>query len=92
MMSAVEQEARVMQLMRDRDYRAAADACDQLNQQYPDYESGWYTASRLAMVIKEPVLAVRAIDRALILSPGKPEWLFFRVECLGALGDRRKLD
>ncbi len=87
MTSAAEQEARVVGLIRDRQYREAAEACDQMNQQYPDYESGWYTASHLAMVVKEPILAVRAIDRALVISPGRPEWLFQRVECLGALGD-----
>ena len=87
MMSAAEQEARVVQLIRDRQYRDAAEACDQMNQQYPDYESGWYTASHLAMLLKEPILAVRAIDRALVISPGRPEWLLQRVECLGALGD-----
>jgi len=52
-----------------------------------EYESGWYTASHLAMAIKEPLVAVRAIDRALQLSPGKPAWLFQRIECLGAMGD-----
>ncbi len=87
MTNAAEQEARVVRLIRDRQYREAAEACDQMNQQYPDYEPGWYTASRLAMAVKEPLLAVRAIDRALLLSPGRPEWLFHRVECLGALGD-----
>ena len=87
MTSAAEQEARVVGLIRDRQYREAAEACDRMNQQYPDYEPGWYTASRLAMVVEEPLLALRAIDRALLLSPGRPEWLFHRVECLGALGD-----
>lgn len=67
--------------------REAAEACDQLNQQYPEYEPGWYTASHLAMMINEPLIAVAAIDRALRLSPGKPEWLLQRVECLGAMGD-----
>ena len=31
--------------------------------------------------------AVGAIDRALTLSPGKPEWLLHRIECLAASGD-----
>ena len=87
MKSPIEQEAEVRQLMLAGHFREAAVACDKLNQQYPDFESGWYTASKLAMAIEEPVLAVSAIDRALQLSPGKPEWLFHRLECLGYLGD-----
>jgi len=87
MSSPSEQDALVRQLIRAGKNREAAVACDKLNQQYPDYEPGWYTASHLAMAVQEPMLAVSAIDRALQLSPGKPEWLFQRVECLGVLGD-----
>ncbi len=87
MSNPTELEARVRQLIQAKKYRDAAEACDQLNQQYPEYESGWYTASHLAMLIKEPMLAVSAIDRALQLSPGKPEWLFQRVECLSVMGE-----
>jgi len=87
MSNPTELEAQVRQLIQAKKYREAAVACDQMNQQFPEFESGWYTASHLAMAIKEPMLAVSAIDRALQLSPGKPEWLFQRVECLGALGE-----
>ena len=87
MTNAKELEARVRQLTEAGQTREAAEECDRLNQQFPEYESGWYTASHLAMVIKEPLVAVRAIDRALQLSPGKPAWLFQRIECLGAMGD-----
>jgi tetratricopeptide (TPR) repeat protein len=87
MSNPTELDARVRQLIQAKKYRDAAEACDQLNQQYPEFESGWYTASHLAMMIKEPMLAVSAIDRALQLSPGKPEWWFQRVECLSALGE-----
>ncbi|NQV86748.1 MAG: hypothetical protein HQ492_06695, partial [Woeseiaceae bacterium] len=86
MMSAEEQEARVRQLVNDDQTREAMEACDQLNLQYPEYESGWYTASHLAMIVNQPLLGVHAIDRALQLSPGKPEWLLQRVKCLGASG------
>ena len=87
MTSPQELETSVIRLLTGQKLREAAAACDKLNQQFPEYEPGWYTASRLAMAINEPLLAVRAIDRALLLSPGRPEWLFYRVECLGALGD-----
>ena len=87
MNDALELETRVRQLIQAGKVKEAAEICDQLNQQYPDYESGWYTASHLALVIKEPQIAVSAIDRALQLSPGKPEWLCQRVECLSAAGN-----
>ncbi len=74
--------------MQQGQVREAAELCDTLNQQYPDYEPGWITASQLAMYVREPLIAVRAIDRALQLSPGNPAWLYQRVECLIALGDK----
>ena len=89
MSNPAELDAHVRQLIQDKNVREAAEACDQLNQRFPEYEKGWYTASYLAMLIDEPVIAVRAIDQALRLSPGKPEWLFQRLECLIATGDEK---
>ena len=88
MSDAQKLEAQVRNLIRDGQLREAAQACDQLNQRFPDYDSGWYTASQLALLLKEPELGVRAIDHALTLSPGKPEWLLQRIECMGAMGDK----
>lgn len=87
MANAAEHEARVHSLVNNGQLREAMEACDQLNMQYPGYESGWYTASHLAMMVNQPLLGVRAIDQALLLSPGKPEWLLQRVKCLGASGN-----
>ena len=87
MSPAIEQDEAVRRLARDGKFREAAEACDRMNQQYPEFERGWYTASRLAMQVKEPKLAVSAIDQALRLSPGKPAWLLHRLECLVELGD-----
>lgn len=87
MNNAVEMEACVWQLIRDGRTTRAAEECDALNQQFPEYARGWCTASRLAMELNEPVLALRAIEHALQLSPGKPEWLLQRIECLAATGN-----
>ncbi|MBT8092799.1 MAG: sulfotransferase [Gammaproteobacteria bacterium] len=81
-------EVRVRHLIRDGQLQQAATICDQLNEQFPDYGSGWYTAGQLALLISEPALGVRAIDNALALSPDKPEWLLQRIECMGAMGDK----
>ena len=75
MSTATELEGQVIKMIRDGQMREAAEICDQMNQRFPEYESGWFTASKLALLVNEPMIAVRAIDRALQLSPGKPEWL-----------------
>ena len=80
-------EAQVRNLIRDGKLREAASVCDELNQQFPDYGPGWYTTSKLALMVKEPLIGVQAIQRALELSPGQPEWLLQRIECIGKAGD-----
>jgi tetratricopeptide (TPR) repeat protein len=85
--SAKELEQTVWKQIQAGKLRDAAATCDRLNHQFPDYESGWHTSSQLAMRLNEPRIAVQAIDRALSLSPGKPEWLLQKTACLGATGD-----
>jgi tetratricopeptide (TPR) repeat protein len=80
-------ERQVWQLMKAGKLEQAAIACDQLNQAYPAYGSGWNTASRLAIALNEPVVALRAIQRALLLSPGKPEWVLQKMASLAVYGD-----
>ena len=87
MSTAEELERLTRQLIQQGKLREAAETCDQMNQQYPEFSRGWYTSSHLATIIKEPILAVGAIDRALQLSPGNPEWLLQRVECLLAMNE-----
>ena len=62
-------------------------ACDKLNQLHPDFMQGWIVASSLALRVNEPIIAVRAIDRALQLAPGSLTLLAQRIECLAATGD-----
>ena len=80
-------EREVQGLMQAGKLQEAAIVCDRMNHQFPDHVSGWFTASQLAMQVNEPRIAVRAIDRALTLSPGQPELLLQKVTCLGAAGD-----
>lgn len=80
-------ERQIWQMMKAGKLEQAAAACDQLNQTFPDYGSGWNTSSRLAITLNEPVLALRAIQRALLLSPGKPEWLVQKMASLAVYGD-----
>jgi hypothetical protein len=68
--TAPQLEKQIWQLMKTGDLEQAAAACDQLNQAFPDYGPGWNTSSRLAISLYEPVIALQAVPRALLLSPG----------------------
>ena len=65
-------EQQVWQLMKAGRTEEAAAACDQLNQAFPEYATGWNTASRVAIGLNEPALAIQAAKHALLLEPGKP--------------------
>ena len=84
----IELEARVYELLKDGKLHEAATACDELNRDFPNYASGWYTASMVALRAKQPRIALQSIEVALRLSPGKPEWVLRKLVCLGAVGDR----
>ena len=74
-------------LVKEGRLRDAAVVCDQLNREFPDYDAGWFTTSQLALLLNEPRLALEAINQALHLAPGKPEWVLHQIECLGAMGE-----
>ena len=44
----------------------------QLNQRFPAYAPGWYTTSQLAQRLKNPTVALKAINRAMALQPDQP--------------------
>jgi tetratricopeptide (TPR) repeat protein len=85
--TAPELEKKIWQLMKTGKLEDAAALCDQLNQAFPDYDYGWITSSRLAISLNEPVIALQAAQRALMLSPDKPEWLLQKMASLAVYGD-----
>ena len=85
--TAPQLEKQIWQLMKAGKLEQAAAVCDQLNQAFPDYGPGWNTSSRLAISLNEPVIALQAVQRALLLSPGKPEWLLQKMASLAVYGD-----
>jgi len=87
--TAAELEAHARELVREGKLREAATVCDALNEQFPDFGPGWYTTSKLALLVNEPLVGLEAIGQALRLSPGKPEWLLQQIECVGKAGERK---
>ena len=83
--SAKALESDIWDLIDQGDPRAAIDACQRLNQEFPTFSSGWHTASHLLMRLKDPVAALKAIERALAIDPGHPEWLLQKGVCLARL-------
>ena len=85
-LSANELEQRVWQLVKAGDLQAAASACDELNGAYPDYDGGWITSSQVAVSLNQPQLALQAVERALQITPEKPEWLLQKMASLALAG------
>ncbi|MGI9271049.1 MAG: sulfotransferase [Woeseiaceae bacterium] len=85
--AAKDLEQDVWKLMKAGKLQEAAAACDQLNQAFPDYDSGWNTTSRVAINLNEPIIALKAVHQALLISPEKPEWLLQKMACLAVYGD-----
>ena len=79
-------DERVWALLKSNDIRSAIRSCEQLNRQFPDFASGWHTASRLALQVHRPQLGLDAIDRALALQPERTLWLIQKGLCLAQLG------
>jgi len=86
-MPAQDLEQNIWQLVKAGKLNDAAAACDQLNEAFPDYGSGWSTSSRVAISLNEPLIALKAIERALLITPGEPVWLLQKMASLAVLSD-----
>ncbi len=85
-------EGRVWDLLGQNNIQQAIASCEQLNKQFPDFASGWHTASQLAMKLKNPPLALTAIEKALSIEPNGTVWLLQKASCLAKLGDVEQLE
>jgi tetratricopeptide (TPR) repeat protein len=85
--NAIRLEREIWSLLKQGRLREAATECDTLTTSYPEHESGWHTASHVAMSLNQPAIALQAIEKALQLSPGKTQWLVRKLACLGVVGD-----
>jgi tetratricopeptide (TPR) repeat protein len=91
MTSATQLEAQVWSRLERGDARAAIDACERLNRDYPDFASGWHTASQLALRLGNSQMALDAIRQALRVEAGNTLWMLQYARCLSRLGRSKEL-
>ncbi|MDH3612955.1 MAG: sulfotransferase [Gammaproteobacteria bacterium] len=85
-------ESRVWELLGENDVKQAIAACEQLNRQFPDFASGWHTASHLALKLNNRSMALAAIEKAVAIEPNNSGWLLQRAMCLLQLGQMERVD
>lgn len=76
----------IVQCIERNDVRQGLALCQPLNERHPDYAYGWYLASYLMKKARRHADALRAIDRALALSPSD-RYRLQRAKCLYESGD-----
>lgn len=79
-------EARVLALIKQGQIKEAVSACQQLNRQFPQFASGWYTSSQLAAKLGNNGMALRAIENAIQLEPDENRWALQKAFCLAEGG------
>ena len=79
-------EGRVWEQLGKNNIKQAISACEQLNRKYPDFASGWHTASHLALKLNNPRVALSAVEKALSIDPNNISWLLQKALCLAQLG------
>jgi tetratricopeptide (TPR) repeat protein len=85
-------EGRVWELLGQGKAKDAIDVCEQLNREFPDFASGWHTASHLALKLNNPKMALAAVEMALSYEPESTAWAIQKARCLAGLHDMKRLD
>jgi tetratricopeptide (TPR) repeat protein len=80
----------IQSAMQNGDNQQAAQACQAINQLYPQDPNGWYASSYVALQLGGPEHALRCIDQALMIRPGIAQWALQRARCLQASGEVAK--
>ena len=79
-------EGRVWDLMGQNKAKQAITECEKLNRQYPEFGSGWHTASQLMMRLQNAPAALAAIERATSIDSDQIDWQLQKAKCLVRLG------
>ena len=80
-------EEQVWDALKRGEARQAIEACEQLNQQFPEYASGWHAASQVALKLGNVTMALDAVREALRMRPDYTPWLIQEARCLAKLGN-----
>jgi tetratricopeptide (TPR) repeat protein len=84
--TATRMEEEALRLARHGSLPAAATVCRALNTRYPQFASGWCTASFVALEMKDAAGALNSIERALGLVPADARFLLQKAHALRGLG------
>ncbi len=84
-------EGRVWERLKQNNVKQAIADCEQLNRQFPDFASGWHTASQLALKLNNPAMALVTVEKALSREPDRTAWALHKGSCLARLGQMDQL-
>jgi tetratricopeptide (TPR) repeat protein len=79
-------EQQVWTELKRGDVQKAIAACERLNRDFPDFASGWHTASQLALKLGNASMALDAVREALKMRPDYTSWVIQEARCLAKLG------
>jgi tetratricopeptide (TPR) repeat protein len=79
-------EAEVWESLNKGDVRQAIATCERLNREFPNFASGWHTASQLALKLGNAPMALDAIREALRMDSENVTWALQEAQCLWKLG------
>ena len=84
--TAIRMEEEALRLARHGSLPAATTVCRAINTRYPQFASGWCTASAVALEMKDAASALNLIERALGLVPADGRFLLQKAHALRGLG------
>jgi len=79
-------EAQVWDSLKANDVQQAIAHCERLNSEFPNFASGWHTASQLALKLGNARMALDAIREALRMDSEPVGWALQEAQCLLKLG------
>ena len=79
-------EALVWEHLNNNETQQAITACERLNSEFPNFASGWHTASQLALKLGNPRMALDAIKEARRMDAEPVAWMLQEAQCLWKLG------
>ena len=79
-------EAQVWEYLNDGDVHQAIATCERLNREFPNFASGWHTASQLALKLGNTPMALDAIREARRMDSENTTWALQEAQCLWRLG------